>query len=232
MIPPAASEPAGLATTAEFRRRWSSTHGGLEPARGSVVDRWLRVAEALARPLAARGVTPDTVTAAGVGVAALAAVAAGRRPGLAGAGVIASAVLDGLDGTVAVLTGTAGRRGFLLDSLADRASDALLLVALRRVGAHEPVVAAAAGATVALEYARARAAAAGFEGIGLVTVGERPTRMIIAASGLLTAVLFPARRGQVADLAAAAVTGLAGVGAAQFVRTALPALAAPDPAGD
>ena len=220
---------SGLASSAEFRRRWSATHGGLEPAQGSVVDRWLRIAETLARPLAARGVTPDTVTAAGVGVAALAAGVAGRRPGLAGAGVIASAVLDGLDGTVAVLTGTAGRRGFLLDSLADRASDGLLLVALRRLGAHEPVVAAAATATVALEYGRARAAAAGFEGIGLVTVGERPTRMIIAASGLITAAVFRSRAGLAADLAAAAVAGLAGVGAAQFVRTALPALAAGDP---
>ncbi len=76
--------------------------------------------------------------------------------------VAASGLLDSLDGAVAVLTDRATRWGAVLDSVVDRVSDALYLVALWLVGA--PAWACVVGRRAAArlqEYARARATAVG-----------------------------------------------------------------------
>ena len=57
--------------------------------------------------------------------------------------VVVSGLLDGLDGAVAVLTDRATRWGHVLDSLVDRCSDGLYLVALWLVGAPAGVCVAA-----------------------------------------------------------------------------------------
>lgn len=43
---------------AEYFRRWAPLHGGYQPRPGSLAGRWLAIAYAAARPLAARGVAP------------------------------------------------------------------------------------------------------------------------------------------------------------------------------
>ena len=43
-----------------------------------------------------------------------------------------------------------------------------------------------------LEYTRARAGAGGMSEVGVVTVAERPTRVVITAAFLLAAGLYPA----------------------------------------
>jgi CDP-diacylglycerol--glycerol-3-phosphate 3-phosphatidyltransferase len=129
---------------------------------------------------------------------------------------------DGLDGSVAVLTDQASPWGFVLDSLADRLSDAAHLAALRVAGAPPLLVRAAAVATMALEYSRARALAAGLPEIGVVTVGERPMRLLATGAGLAMAGCWPARSRAAVTVAAAAVSGLAALGTAQFLRKVLP----------
>jgi len=100
-------------------------------------------------------------------------------------------VTDGIDGCVAALNNRATRFGFVLDSVVDRLSDGLFLSALA-VGGGEPAWAVAAGGTLMmLEYTRARAGGAGFREVGVVTVGERPTRTVAAIAGLLGAQLLP-----------------------------------------
>ena len=82
--------PAPVPDRAGYLRRWAPLHGGYEPRPGSLAHRWLSLAYAAARPLAARGVAPDLLTAWGVLVsAAVAAIAAagGRWP-LAAAAVV------------------------------------------------------------------------------------------------------------------------------------------------
>ena len=204
---------------AAYLRHWSELHGGV-PARG-LVGAWLGVAHAAGRPLAAARVPPDAVTLAGVAVAALAlwpASAGGRWLLAAVAVVVVSALLDGVDGTVAILTGRVTRWGHVLDSACDRVADACFVAALWLAGAPGPLCAAAGTAALLLEYLRARAAAAGMPEVGVVTVGERPTRVIVTAMFLLGAGACPAAAGGWATAGAAATLTVAVVGLAQLGR--------------
>jgi phosphatidylglycerophosphate synthase len=177
----------------EYLDRWRTLHGGYDPRTSRVVGPWLTTVYRLARPLARTGVPPDAVTALGLAVSGLVVwlcALGGRWVLLAAFVVAASGLLDSLDGAVAVLTGRVTRWGAVLDSVVDRASDGLYLVALWLVGAPAGVC-VAAGAVVAVhEHTRARATAAGMDEIGVVTVGERPTRVIVVAMFLLGAGIY------------------------------------------
>lgn len=167
-----------------FFTRWTELHGGYDLRSGSPVVRgWLNLMLLLARPV--RRVNPNLLTGLGVLLAGIACWVAGFAPRLAAAVVLASALSDGLDGAVAVLTGRESRFGFVLDSVADRVADGLLLLGLWRAGAGSGVCVAAGGAAFLLEYARARAAGAGMGEIAVVTVGERPMRVAVTVLGLL-----------------------------------------------
>jgi CDP-diacylglycerol--glycerol-3-phosphate 3-phosphatidyltransferase len=214
--PPAAAVP----DLGGYLTRWAPLHGGYEPAPASLAGRWLALAYRLARPLAARGVSPDVLTAWGVLVsAAVAAVAApgGRWP-LAAVGVVVLAgLLDNLDGAVAILSGRTTRWGYVLDSLADRLSDAAYLLALWLLGAPGPACVVGGSLMVLQEYARARAGNAGMGEVGVVTVWERPTRVILTAVLLLGCGLVPAHADLVATLGAAAWIGLGAIGLTQLL---------------
>ena len=177
----------------EYFARWSALHGGYDPASSALVGGWLSVVHACARPLAALGVAPAAVT--GLGLVLSAAAAALARTGgttlyLLVLLVVASGLVDSLDGAVAVLTGRTSAVGYVLDSVADRCSDLLYLVVLWRVGA--PAAVCVGGGVLMLfhEYLRARAVAAGMPEIGVVTVWERPTRVVVTAVALLGAAVF------------------------------------------
>ena len=181
-------------TRDEYLDRWSSLHGGYDPRSSSLVGGWLRTIHALASPFARLGVPPDAVTMLGVVVAALVIwlCSLGGLWLIAAAVVVGlSGVVDSLDGAVAVMTGRESRWGAVLDSVVDRVSDLLYLVALWVVGAPAWACLLAGALLFLLEYARARAAAIGLTEIGVVTVGERPTRVIIAAMFLLAGGIYP-----------------------------------------
>ena len=207
---------APVPSLADYLRRWAPLHGGYEPRPGSLAGRWLSLAYAAARPLAARGLSPDALTAWGVLVSAsVAAIAsAGGRWSLAGGAVVVIAgLLDNLDGAVAILTGRTSRWGFVLDSLADRLSDAAYLVALWVLGASGPLCVAGGGVMGLQEYTRARAGNAGMGEIGVITVWERPTRVILTAGLLLGSGLLPDSAEVIVTAGAAAwvVLGLVGL---------------------
>ncbi|ANZ41636.1 hypothetical protein BBK82_42500 [Lentzea guizhouensis] len=95
--------------------------------------------------------------------------------------VVASGVLDGLDGAVALRTGRVRPLGAVVDAVADRLADLLLVLVLLVLGA-EPWWCAAIGGSVLLhEYARAKAQAVGMTSAGAITVAERPIRVIVVA---------------------------------------------------
>jgi phosphatidylglycerophosphate synthase len=205
---------------AGYLKRWAPLHGDYEPAPASLAGRWLTLAYTAARPLAARGVTPDSLTAWGVLVsAAVAAVAApgGRWPLLAIAVVVVAGLLDNLDGAVAILSDRTSRWGYVLDSLADRLSDAAYLLPLWFLGAPGPVCVIGGSLMVLQEYARARAGNAGMGEVGVVTVWERPTRVILTAFLFLACGLLPAHAELLATAGAAAWIGLGLVGLTQLL---------------
>jgi phosphatidylglycerophosphate synthase len=177
-----------LTTLEEYLDGWQALHGDYDPRGNPLVRWWLSLSYAVARPLAVARVSPDLVTLLAVLLAAAAlgpAAAGGWWLLLAAAMVVLSGLLDNVDGAVAVLTGRATPWGAVLDAVADRIADLLLLVTLLLAGA--PVVACALGGALMflLEYVRARVAAAGLTDVGVVTVWERPTRVIVTAAFLV-----------------------------------------------
>ena len=133
------------------------------------------------------------MTAAGVLVSAAAiapALAGGWWLLLAAALVVLAGLLDNVDGAVAVLTGRASAKGEVLDAVADRVGDLLFLGVLLAAGAPLPVCALGGALMLLQEYLRARAAAAGMTDVGVVTVWERPTRVIVTAAFLASAALL------------------------------------------
>lgn len=215
-------------TWEEYCAAWARLHGGFDPGTASAVVRgWVRVAYRIGSWLGARRVAPSAVTTAGLVLCwcvPLVASPGGAYPALAAALVLLAALADGLDGAVAVVSGRASRFGYVYDSVADRLGEAAWLLAFWLVGAPGWLVVAAGGVSWLQEYARARATAAGMSELGVVTVAERPTRVLVAIFGLLAAAVVPtaitvaATAVPVAITVAAAVwLGLGLVGLAQLV---------------
>jgi CDP-diacylglycerol--glycerol-3-phosphate 3-phosphatidyltransferase len=211
---PARPEPP---SRQEYLREWSALHG--DAGTGGLVGWWLGLAHALARPLIRLGAGPDAVTLLGLLVALAAlppAAGGGRWPVLAAVVVAVSGLLDNLDGAIAVMAGRVTRQGFVLDSVCDRVAEACYGAALWLAGAPAALVVAGVALAWLHEYTRARAAVAGMPEIGVVTVAERPTRVIVTAMFLLGAGLYPAAAGEWALAGAAAWAALATIGAAQL----------------
>jgi phosphatidylglycerophosphate synthase len=163
----------------EYLAAWSRWHGGAG-TESPLVRGWLSLAYALARPMVR--LPPVVATALGL-LAAVAAVrpASTGGPWLLVAGLLVglSGLLDSLDGALAIATGRASRRGFVLDSVVDRLTEAAYAGALWAAGA-PGWLAVAFGALCWLpDYLRARAGQAGVRETGALSVWERPTRVIL-----------------------------------------------------
>jgi phosphatidylglycerophosphate synthase len=200
----------------EYLAAWARWHGGTDPAGSPLVRWWLSGAYALARPVAV--VPPIAATGLGLlvtGGAVAAAVAGGWWLVLAGVLVGLSGLLDSLDGALAIITGRASRRGFVLDSAVDRLTEAGYAAALW-VGGAPGWLAAAFGALCWLpDYLRARAGQAGVSETGSLSVWERPSRVALTGftlggAGVLTAV-GAARLVVTAGAAAGCLLGALGV---------------------
>jgi CDP-diacylglycerol--glycerol-3-phosphate 3-phosphatidyltransferase len=156
------------------------------PLLGPRVRAWYKgVVGPLEEELVARGVHPDTLTWAQLGVSVLAGLAFARSAVfLAGWLVILAGTLDILDGGVARRAGVASQRGAFVDSVVDRWAEFATFVglgALFREGWMLGVVALAAFASLMVSYTRARA-----EGLGLAMAQghvQRPERYVILGFG-------------------------------------------------
>ncbi len=172
-----------------YFQRWSALHGDIDPRESWLIRGWLKFAYGAAKPLVRVGMSPNGVTLLGMLVAVTVPLLAWQGAStlmsgwiwLAVAVTALSGLLDSLDGAVAVITGRTTRGGYVLDSVADRISDAALLSALWVLGAPGWIVAAAVFVGFLQEYARARAGLAGVHDVGVVSLSERPTRIVIVA---------------------------------------------------
>jgi phosphatidylglycerophosphate synthase len=172
---------------------WRDLHGGYDPRSTTLVRWWLSVTYDVARLPARARVSPDLLTflavLVSIGAAALAWVG-GQWLMLAAAAVVVAGLLDNVDGAVAVLTGRSTRWGYVLDSAADRVSDLAYVAALWLAGAPAEVCVVGGALMFLQEFVRARAGAAGMSEVGVVTVWERPTRVIVTAAFLGCTGLF------------------------------------------
>jgi phosphatidylinositol phosphate synthase len=136
------------------------------------------------------GITADHLTLVGVVMAVGAAVAiANGALRLGFLLLLLSAVPDVLDGAVAKASGTATPRGAFFDSVADRVSDALLLVGVawyvenRHPGHIAILPMAVLAMSMLISYERAKAESLGFDARGGLM--ERAERLVALSVGLL-----------------------------------------------
>ena len=162
-------------TWEQYAAAWSALHGGFDPTAASPVVRgWVRLAWRGGSLLARLGIGPTAVTGIGLLLCVAVPFAVLLGPAgllLGGVLVLLASFADGLDGAVAVISGTASRLGFVLDSVADRLGELAWLTALWLAGAPVWLVVAGGAVSWLHEYVRARATAAGMREIGAVTVG-------------------------------------------------------------
>ena len=149
-----------------------------------------RISRPIARLLIALHIPANAITLVGLGVAGGAAylIAEGRLFA-GGAVMLAGAALDMLDGAVARLANSAGRFGAYLDSVADRAGEAIVFFGLLafyvRDGHHLGAYLAFAAAFAAMLVSYSRARAEGLSVPGDVGLLGRPERIVVLGVGLL-----------------------------------------------
>jgi phosphatidylglycerophosphate synthase len=167
---------------------------------GSLVTPELRArVRGLALPIALGfgrlGLTPNALTVLGFGISVIAAIAAAQQTWIAaGLLVIFGGVFDLFDGALARATNKVSRLGAFLDSVFDRAGEAVLYLGIAigslTAGFNPGAVLAAAamGASFMVSYTRAKSESLGFTpGTGMANVGVAPreVRLVILTIGLL-----------------------------------------------
>lgn len=169
-------------------------------SRRPLKSRDTRWAKGLAAALAARGVTPNGISVAGmvfatVGAAGLVAAALGGIPWFAGllagvAGAQLRLLCNLLDGMVAVEGGLKGRAGDLFNEAPDRYADIVLLVGAGYAAGAPWLGWMAATAAVLTAYVRAFGASLG-RGQDFCGPLAKPHRMFFFTLGCLGAVVHP-----------------------------------------
>lgn len=169
---------------------------------GSIVSPGLRQrVRGLATPIAVGfgrlGLTPNHLTLIGFGIAVLAALAAAAQAWLvAGLLLIFGGVFDLFDGALARATGKTSKLGAFMDSVFDRAGEAVVYVGIAAgcvaagYEAGAVLSAAAMAAAFMVSYVRAKSESLGFTvGTGMAAVGIAPreVRIVILTAGLILA---------------------------------------------
>jgi phosphatidylglycerophosphate synthase len=167
---------------------------------GSLVSPELRArVRGVATPIAVGfgrlGLTPNHLTLIGFGIAVVAAIAAAQQAWIAaGVLLVVGGVFDLFDGALARATGQASRLGAFMDSVFDRAGEAVVYVGIAAgclaadfsLGA--VLAAAAMAAAFMVSYVRAKSESLGFtSGTGMAAIGLAPreVRIVILTLGLL-----------------------------------------------
>ena len=157
---------------ADFFAKWSALHGNAEIK--GIVKAWLKISYGSAKLASALGLTPNLLTLLGIIFAIAMAVnplSLWTIPLL-----VLSLYADGIDGSVAIYQNRASQFGAVLDSVADRVSEALWFYVAYRIGAPAWIVLVTYVVASTQEYARARLGGLGVGEVGVVTPAERPVR--------------------------------------------------------
>ena len=156
----------------QFNAAWSALHGSAEIK--GVVKTWLAISYSSAKVASALRMSPNFLTLLGLLFAITMAVnplSLWTIPLL-----VLSLYADGIDGSVAIYQNRSSSFGAILDSAADRISEALWFYVAYRIGAPAWIVLATYVIASTQEYARARLGGLGIDDVGVVTPAERPVR--------------------------------------------------------
>jgi archaetidylinositol phosphate synthase len=156
----------------EFNEKWSALHGGAEVS--GIVKAWLGISFQSARICTKLRISPNFLTLLGVIFAVVMVANPLSRWSIAL--LVLSLFADGIDGSVAMYQGRESSWGALLDSVADRVTEALWLFVGYHIGVPAWVAIALWLVASTQEYMRARIASLGVSNVGVITPAERPMR--------------------------------------------------------
>ena len=159
----------------EFLEKWSQLHSGSSVT--GIVGAWLSISYRFGLIATLLRITPNALTL--LGLLAAVATAYWALSLWAIAFLVFSLFCDGIDGSVAIFQKKESNRGAIFDSVADRISEALWLIALYRIGVPAWITILLWVIASVQEYARARLSSLGVNEIGVVTPVERPVRASI-----------------------------------------------------
>jgi len=171
----------------EYLLSWSRLHSQAKAS--AIVRMWLRAAFWCSSPFIRFG--PNAVTFFGALVMLLTIPLAHTRPICAAVAMPLIGLIDNIDGIVAVRSQRVSRYGAFLDSVVDRLVDIACVGLIISFGAPITLAILAVMTTLLLEYIRARASSLGATDVGVISIAEKPTRVILTFMTLLCIALFP-----------------------------------------
>ena len=156
----------------DFYFAWSKLHGDAKIA--GIVKGWLSISFSTSKALARIRITPNALTILGLvfGILLYMNSNALWAPLI----LVISLICDGVDGSLAIITGKSSKWGALLDSVVDRLTEVFWILALYSLGVDSKILIAVLILASAQEYLRARAGGVGLTEVGVVTIAERPVR--------------------------------------------------------
>jgi archaetidylinositol phosphate synthase len=156
----------------DFYFAWSKLHGDAKIV--GIVKGWLSISFSTSKALARIRITPNALTILGLVFGVLLYMNANAiwAPLI----LVISLICDGVDGSLAIITGKSSKWGALLDSVVDRLTEVFWILALYSLGVDSKILIAVLILASAQEYLRARAGGVGLTQVGVVTVAERPVR--------------------------------------------------------
>jgi len=152
-----------------------------------IVKGWLTISYLLVKPLAKLKITPNILTIFGLFFGVLLYLNA--LSNWAVILLILSLICDGIDGSLAIITGKASKWGAMLDSVVDRVTEFFWALTFIAIGANQYVVISALLIASVQEYLRARAGGLGWSEVGVVTIAERPVRASILFVAIIAYIL-------------------------------------------
>ena len=169
----------------DFFKSWSELHGSAK-IRG-IVKAWLTISYLLVKPLVKLKITPNILTIFGLLFGVLLYLNA--LTNWAFILLTLSLICDGIDGSLAIISGKASKWGAMLDSVVDRVTEFFWALTFIAIGANKYVVIAALLIASVQEYLRARVGGLGLSEVGVVTIAERPVRASILFVALIAFIL-------------------------------------------
>jgi len=169
----------------EFNQSWSKLHGDAQVT--GIVKGWLRISYFIVKPLAKLRITPNLLTLLGLVFGIL--LYFNALTNWAIFFLVLSLICDGIDGSLAIITGKSSKWGAMLDSVADRVTEVFWGLTFIAIGADQNLVIAALLIAAIQEYLRARSAGLGLTDVGVVTISERPVRASILFVALVASLL-------------------------------------------
>lgn len=156
----------------DFLSTWSRLHGDAQVT--GIVKGWLNISYLITKLLAKIRISPNGLTIFGLVFGIL--LYLNSQSIWAPIFLVLSLICDGLDGSLAIITGKFSKWGAILDSVIDRLTEVFWVLALYSLGINLNLLLAVLILSTVQEYLRARAGGVGVVEVGVVTYAERPVR--------------------------------------------------------